>query len=48
MERDVDLPETLDSQIDILLEHLVPGSSAPESMALLAAPWSVRTTGPVT
>lgn len=36
----INLPDMATSQISAVLESLVPGSSAPESLALLAAPWT--------
>ena len=36
----INLPDTASNQIAGLLERLVPGPSAPESLALLAAPWA--------
>jgi len=44
----VDLREAPSSQINALLERLVPGPTAPESLALLAAPWTAQPTAPVT
>jgi hypothetical protein len=36
----INLPDIASNQIASLLERLVPGPSAPESLALLAAPWA--------
>jgi hypothetical protein len=48
LERGTHLPEGASSQINILLERLVPSPTAPESLALLAVPWTARPTTPVT
>jgi len=48
LEAGMDLRDIPRSQIDVLVESLVPGPTGPESLALLAAPWSTHSAAPVT
>lgn len=48
LESGVDLRTIPISQINEMVESLVPGPSAPESLMLLAAPWMARPMAPVT
>lgn len=44
----VNLPDSASNQIAGLLERLVPGPSATESLALLAAPWASQSPASLT
>ena len=44
----MDLRDMPRSQINALIESNVPNPTAPESLTLLAAPWSTHSTAPVT
>ena len=48
LDEGVDLAETQSSQLNALLERLVPGASAPASVALLMAPQAHQPAAPVT
>jgi len=48
LETGMDVRNLPRSQIDALVESLVPGPTGPESLALLAAPWSSHSATPVT
>jgi hypothetical protein len=48
LENGIDLQAIPTGQLNTMIGSLVPGPSAPESLALLAAPWTARPTAPVT
>ena len=48
VENNVDLRLAPSNQLSALVESLIPGSSAPESFALLAGPQTATSTGPIT
>jgi hypothetical protein len=48
LESGVNLRDLPRSQLNDLIEFHVPGPSAPESLTLLAAPWTIRSAAPVT
>jgi chromosomal replication initiator protein len=48
VEKHIGLQQVPDNQISTLLDGLVPGPSAPESLALLAGPQVTTPTGPIT
>ena len=48
LENQVDLRSIPVRQLNAMVESLVPGPSAPESLALLAVPWTQQPTAPVT